>query len=83
MSSAELLRQLEAAQKIAFRGEGLIEAQRRVVASLEVAGVSAGDARGVLEAMEETQKDQLAEIEPLTEALNQLEASHNPELPGR
>jgi hypothetical protein len=70
MEKADFLRHLDRVQKLAFQGDGLIEAQKRVVASLKAAGANTQAAQAVLDAMEETQKDQLAELEWLNEALN-------------
>jgi hypothetical protein len=72
MEKAILLRHLEAVQKLALRGDGLIEAQRRMVASLAAAGVDTTAAQKILDDMEQTQKDQLAEIDRLLDALHKL-----------
>jgi hypothetical protein len=68
MDKAALLRHLEEVRKRALRSEGLIEAQRRVVASLAAIGGNTLEAQNTLDAMEQAQKLQLAEIDRLLNA---------------
>jgi hypothetical protein len=69
MEKAAWLRHLEALQKLAFRGDGLIEAQRGLVASLAAAGADTTAAQKILDTLEKTQKAQLAEIEQVSKLL--------------
>jgi hypothetical protein len=71
MDKAALLRHLEEVRKRALRSEGLIEAQRRVVASLAAIGGNTLEAQNTLDAMEQAQKLQLAEIDRLLNALDE------------
>ena len=71
MDKAALLRHLEEARREADRGDGLIEAQRGIVASLKAAGGDARAAENALDAMEQTQNLRLAEIDRLLDALDE------------
>jgi hypothetical protein len=70
MEKAALLKRLQEVRKLAYRGDRLIEAQRRVVASLAAAGADTTSAQKILDDMEQTQKRQLGEIDQLLDALD-------------
>jgi hypothetical protein len=71
MEKAALLGHLEEVRKQALRSDGLIEAQRRIVASLAAVGGNTMEAQNILDAMEQKQKLQLAEIDWLPDALDE------------
>jgi hypothetical protein len=75
MNKAALRKQLQEVRKLASRGDGLIEAQRRVVASLAAAGADTTSAQQILDNMEQTQKRQLGEIDQLLDALDNTSPS--------
>jgi hypothetical protein len=73
MEKAAMLRHIEALRNLAIRGEGLIEAQRRIVAALAASGSNTAAARKVLDTLENTHKAQLAEIEQVSKLLGEAD----------
>ena len=68
MKGSSLSTRLLEARKSADRAENLIEAQRRIIASLIKAGVDTGEAEKTLAALEQAQDRRLAEIDRPSEA---------------
>lgn len=74
MDRTTLLRCLEEARHRANDEEMLIEAQKRIVATLTATGTDAREALNTLDALEQSHDLRLGEIDRLLEALDKLPA---------
>lgn len=78
MDRASLLLHLEKARHRADHGEVMIEAQKRIVATLTAAGADAREALNALDALEKSHELHLGEIDRLLNALDTLPAGGKP-----